>query len=63
MCVCVCVCVRVCISEFECVFVLVIEKDGRNCGKLWEVTRSVASWEVGSNRVQCERLNPVALSG
>lgn len=53
----------VCISEFECVFVLVIEKDGRNCGKLWEVTRSVASWEVGSNRVQCERLNPVALSG
>ena len=39
--------------ESECVFVPVIEKDGRNCGKPWEVAGSVASWEVGSNRVQC----------
>ena len=35
----------------ECIFVLVTEKDDRK--KLWDVTRSLESWEGGSTRVQC----------
>lgn len=56
----VCVCVSssalsmsVCVCLSECIFVPVTEKDDRNCGKPWEVTTRVASWEVGSNGVQC----------
>lgn len=47
-------CVCVCVYQQDWMYLCAVtERDDRNCGEPWEVTGSVASWEVGSNRVQC----------